>query len=144
MKLRSHMRGAVAEQRWADFDIPAPLLRVCSHIRGADAERMLADLPFLEDNDGLERAVSKRTQQIGCWTHFLRSGFCSRSATGHVWTHVMICVEANFLPASARVRMCQRTFFWCMMQQKHSYLNSLRPSDAIWHWGSWSTLVKLD
>ena len=33
--------------------------------------------------------------------------------------------------------------FWCMMQQKHSYLNSLRHSDAIWHWRSWSTLVKL-
>ena len=29
------------------------------------------------------------------------------------------------------------------MQQKHSYLNSLRLSDAIWHWRSWSTLVKL-
>ena len=37
VKLRSHMRGAVAERRRADFDIPAPLPRVCSHIRGADA-----------------------------------------------------------------------------------------------------------
>ena len=46
----------------ADFDIPATLPRVCSHIRGADAERMQADLPFLEDNDGLERAVSKRAR----------------------------------------------------------------------------------
>ena len=55
------------------------------------AERTRADLPFLEDNDGLERAVSKRTRKIGCWTHFLRSGFC-----------LMICVEANFPPASAR------------------------------------------
>ena len=45
------------------------------------AERTRADLPFLGDNDGLERAVSKRTRQIGCWTHFLRSGFCSRSAS---------------------------------------------------------------
>ena len=35
-----------------------------------------------------------------------------RSATAHVWTHVMICVEANFPPASARARprMCERTF----------------------------------
>ena len=34
-----------------------------------------------------------------------------RSATAHVWTHVMICVEANFLPAPARIRprMCERT-----------------------------------
>ena len=45
------------------------------------AERTRADLPFLEDNDGLERAVSKQTRQIGCWTHFLRSGFWPRSAT---------------------------------------------------------------
>ena len=32
-----------------------------------------------------------------------------RSATAYVWTHVMICVEANFPPASAQ-RMCERTF----------------------------------
>ena len=37
LKLRSHMRGAVAERRRADFDTPAPPPRVCSHIRGADA-----------------------------------------------------------------------------------------------------------
>ena len=66
--------------------------------------QMQADLPFLEDKDGLGRAVSKRTRKIGCWTHLLRRGFCFRSATAHVWTHVMICVEANFPPASARVR----------------------------------------
>ena len=45
------MHGAVAERRRADFDIPAPLPRVCSHIRGADAGRTRADLPFLEDNE---------------------------------------------------------------------------------------------
>ena len=33
--------------------------------------------------------------------------------------------------------------FFFLMQQKHSYLNSLRLSDDIWHWRSWSTLVKL-
>ena len=33
--------------------------------------------------------------------------------------------------------------FFFLMQQNHSYLNSLRPSNAIWHWWSWSTLVKL-
>ena len=37
VKLRSHMPGAVAELRRVDFDIPAPLPRVCSHLRGADA-----------------------------------------------------------------------------------------------------------
>ena len=25
---------------------------------------------------GLERAVSKRTRKVGCWTHLLWSGFC--------------------------------------------------------------------
>ena len=36
-----------------------------------------------------------------------------RSATAHVWTHVMICVEANFPPASARARprKCERTLW---------------------------------
>ena len=68
-----------------------------------------SDLPFLEDNDGLERAVSKRTRKIGCWA--LRP-LRLRSATAHVWTHVMICVAANFPPASARVRprMCELSF----------------------------------
>ena len=63
-----------------------------------------ADLPFLEHKDGLEHAVSKRTWKIGCWTHLLQSGFCSRSAAAYVWTHVMICVGANFPPTSACVR----------------------------------------
>ena len=77
------------------------------------AVRTWADLPFLEDKDGWERAVLKRMRKIGCWTHLLRSGvllplrLCS--ATVYVWTHVMICVEANFLPASAP-RMCERAF----------------------------------
>ena len=104
LKLCSHMRGAVAEQRRADFDIPALLPRVCSHIHGADAER--TDLPFLEDNDGLERAVSKRDAENWVLDPFLAKRILPplrlHSATAHVWTHVMICVKANFPPASAR------------------------------------------
>ena len=66
------------------------------------AERTQADLPFLEDKDGLEHVVSKRTRKIGCWTHWLRRGFCSRSAST---PRVNACnVEANFPPTSARVR----------------------------------------
>ena len=71
LKLCSHMCWAVAERRRADFDIPAHMY----------AEWRQADLPFLEDKDGLERAVSKWTRKIGCWTHLLRSRFCSRSAS---------------------------------------------------------------
>ena len=41
------------------------------------AEWARANLPFIEDTDGLERAVSKQTRKIGCSTHLLRSGFCS-------------------------------------------------------------------
>ena len=58
------------------------------------------DLPFLEDKDGLDRAVSKRTRKIGCWSNLLLR---LRSATVYVWTHVMICVGANSPPASACV-----------------------------------------
>ena len=39
-----------------------------------------ADLTFVEDKDGLEHVVSKRTQKVGCWTHLLQSRFCSRSS----------------------------------------------------------------
>ena len=45
------------------------------------AERTPADLPSLEGKDGMERAVSNQTRKIGCSTHLLRSGFCSRSAS---------------------------------------------------------------
>ena len=96
VKLRSHMREAVAKWRWADFDISAMLPRVCSHIRGADAERTRADPPFLEDKDGLGRAVSRWTRKMGCWTHLLRRGFCSRSA---------------FAP---RPRMCKRMYWFVL------------------------------
>ena len=82
-------------------------LRYCGYVH-TYAMQTQADLPFLGDKDGLERAVSKWTRKIGCWTHLLRSRFCSRSATAYVWTHVMICVEANFPPASVP-RMCERT-----------------------------------
>ena len=62
------------------------------------AGRTRTDLPFPEDKDGSERTVSKRVRKIGCWTHLLRSGFCSHTAIAHVWTHAMIWVEANFPP----------------------------------------------
>ena len=115
IKLRSHMRGAVAERRRADFDIPAPLPRVCSHIRGANAGGSAISWG--------QWWFGARSFEAGAvnWVldPFLAERFCSRSATAHVWTHVMICVEANFPPAPARVRprMCERTFnrlsgFW--------------------------------
>ena len=37
---------------------------------------------------------------------------CLHSTTKHVWTHVMICVEANFSPASFHI--CQRPLHACV------------------------------
>ena len=102
LKLRSHMRWAVAERRRADFDIPAPLPRVCSHIGGADVDgsaiswgqRWFGARGFEADAENwvLDPFVVE-------WI-LLRL----RSATAYVWMHVKICVEANFPPASASVR----------------------------------------
>ena len=91
VKLRSHMRGAVAERRRADFDISWGQWWFGARGFEAGAVNWVLD-PFLAERFLLP----------------LRH----RSATAHVWTHVMICVEANFPPAPARVRprMCERTF----------------------------------
>ena len=109
VKLRSHMHGAVAERRRADFDIPAPPLHVCSHIRGADAggsafswgQRWFGARGFEADAENwvLDPILAER----------ILLPPCLRSATAYVWTHVMICVEANFPPASAPP-MCEHTF----------------------------------
>ena len=98
------MRGAVAERRQADFDISVTLPRLCPYLhraeggwichflrkrwfgaRGfeADAENLVLD-PFVADRISLPLRL--------------------RSANAHVWTQVKICVEANFPPASVRVR----------------------------------------
>ena len=102
LKLRSHMRGAVAERRWADFDIPAPLPRVCSHIHGADAGRSAISWgQWWFGARGFEAEAANWVLDpffVGPILLPLRL----RSATAYVWTHVMICVEANFPPASAR------------------------------------------
>ena len=121
VKLRSHMRGAVAERRRADFDIPAPLLRVCSHIRGADAggsaiswgQRWFETRGFEADAEEwvLDPFVAER----------ILLPLRLRSATAHVWTHVMICVGANFrpLPPASAPRMCEFT--------GHLWIPSQRP-----------------
>ena len=137
-KLRSHMRGTVAERRRADFDIPAPLPRVCSHIRGADAggsaiswgQWWFGARGFEVDaaNWVLDPFLAER----------ILLPLRLRSATAHVWTHVMICVEANFPPASARVRprMCERTFRrhdTIEGQLYDAYVIGMRP---ISHWAT--------
>ena len=105
------MRGAVAERRWADFDIPAPLPRVCSHIRGADAGGSAISLEqWWFGARGFEADAANRVLDPFLAERILLP-LRLRSATAHVWTHVMICVEAIFPPASSRVRprMCERT-----------------------------------
>ena len=52
----------------------------------------------------LERYINKYYYYYYYYYYYLlQSGFCSCSATAYVWMYVMICVEANFPPASARV-----------------------------------------
>ena len=116
------MRGAVAERRQADFDISAPPQRACSHIRGADTggsdiywgQRWFGAHGFKADAENwvLDPFVAVR----------ILLPLCLHSATAYVWTHVMICVEANFLSASAphpphlcsmsTSRMCEHTLTW--------------------------------
>ena len=111
LKLRSHMRGAVAERRRADFDIPAPLPRVRSHIRGADAGGSAISWgQWWFGARGFEADAANWVLDPFLAERILLP-VRLRSATAHVWTHVMICAEDNFPPASARVRpcMCERT-----------------------------------
>ena len=97
------MCGAVAEWRWADFDIPAPLPRVCSHMRRSDA-------------GGFAISCGRR------W--FGARGFeadAEKLAVGP------ICCGADFAPAppppASAPCMCERTFssfhFWCMFGSGH-------------------------
>ena len=112
VKLRSHMRGAVAERRRADFDIPAPLPRVCSHIRGADVGGSAISWgQWWFGARGFEAGAVNWVLDPFLAERFLLP-LRLRSATAHVWTRVMIRVEANFPPAPARVRprMCERSF----------------------------------
>ena len=106
------MRGAVAERRRADFDIPAALPRVCSHIRGADAGwSAISRGQWWFGARGFEGGAVNWVLDPFLAERFLLP-LRLRSATAHVWTHVLICVEANFPPAPARARprMCERTF----------------------------------
>ena len=98
------MRGAVAERRRVDFDIPAPLPQVCSHIRGADAGG--SAIPWGQRWFGARgfEADAENWVSDPFVAEWILLPLCLRSATAYVWTHVMICVEANFPPASARVR----------------------------------------
>ena len=96
------MHGAVAEQRWVDFDIPAPLPQVCSHIPGVDTDgsaiswgkRRVGARGFEADAENcvLDPFVAER----------ILLPLRLRSATAYVRTHVMICVEANFPPTCVR------------------------------------------
>ena len=103
VKVRSHMRGAVAEWRQADFDIPAPLPWVCSHMRKADAggsaiswgQRWVGACGFEADAENwvLDPLVAEGILLP------LR-----------VWTHVMLKPIFRPPPHVSAPRMCERTF----------------------------------
>ena len=98
------MCGVVAERRRADFAIPALLPQVCSHIRGADAGGSAISWgQRWFGARGLEADAENWVSDSFVAERILLP-LRLRSATAYVWTHVMICVEANFLPASTGVR----------------------------------------
>ena len=119
----------VAERRWADFDISAQLQWVCSHICGADVggsaiswgQRWFGARGFKADAENwvLDPFVAER----------ILLPLRLRSTTAYVWTYVMICVEANFPPASARVRSAHvwtyhyRHIVWYNMIPSYQYRN---------------------
>ena len=96
VKLCSYMREAVAGQRRADLDVPAPLSRACGlrNILSRNAMSVRAEV-------GLEAWFWSGCGKLGVGPIFaerISLPLCLRSATTYVWTHVMICVEANFHP----------------------------------------------
>ena len=114
------MRGAVAGRRWADFEIPAPLPRVCSHIRGAEAGGSAISWgQWWFGARGFEADVANWVLDPFLAERFLPP-LRHRFATAHVWTHVMICVEANFPPASTRA--CVNVPLTFMLADKNFYL----------------------
>ena len=99
LRLGTQHKGTLTWLRSGDRRILPFPLRHNGHVH-TYVEQTRADLPFVDDKGGLEHTVSKQMHKIGCWTHLLQSGFCFHSASVYVWKHVMICVEANFPPAS--------------------------------------------
>ena len=103
-KQRSLMPGAVAERRRADFDIPVPQPQVCSHVCAVDTggsaislgQRWFGVCGFEENAENWVLGPFVAERILLTLRH--------RSATTYVWTHVMICVGANFPPASDRFR----------------------------------------
>ena len=88
LKLRSHKRGAVAERRRADFDIPAALPRVCSHIRGADAGGSAISWgQWWFGARGFEAGAVNWVLDPFLAERFLLP-LRLRSATAHVWTYL--------------------------------------------------------
>ena len=69
------------------------------------AVRTWADLPFLEDKDGWERAVLKRMRKIGCWTPFVAErGFAPSPPLLRDRVCVNACNDLCWSQFSARVR----------------------------------------
>ena len=138
LKLRSHMRGAVAERRRADFDIPAPLPRVCSHIRGADAERTRsgcgADAEWTRSGCGADTEWTRSGRGRIC--HFLKTMMVwsvrFRSGRGKLSVGPISC-GADFAPAPPllRDRACVNTCNDLCWSQFSARLGP-RPPAHVW------------
>ena len=133
VKLRSHMRGAVAELRRADFDIPAPLPRVCSHIRGVDAERICH---FLRTKMVWSARFRSGRGKLGvgpisCGADFapapppLRDRACVNTCNDLCWSQ---------FSARLRPRMCEPTLTRKMFPFD-DVIMTMEPTSALWYGG---------
>ena len=132
------MCGAVAERRRADFDIPTSLPQVCSHIRGAVAERTRSGSAISWGQwwfgaRGFEADVANWVLDpfLAEW---ILLPLRLRSATAHVWTHVMIYVKANFPPASARACVNVPLVYKCHAVIKILYKNFTHRNPKYFGW----------
>ena len=127
------MHESVAGRRRAYFDIPALVPRTCSYIGEWMAEHLKQICHVCEGRSRIV-AVSKRMQTIGCCTRFLRSRFFARSISAP-WPRMceldaMICVQANFPPASLRIHSTHvSTYFQSPVNNWSSLIQAM-----AWHW----------
>ena len=131
------MRRVVAERRWADFDIPALLPRVCSHMRWADVgrsaiywgQRWFWARGFEADAEKwvLDPFVAER----------ILLPLRLRSVTAYVWTHVMICVEPIFRPRLLPAYLQTMSYLWTKYLEigwnvQDNPVDMLRPWTGHW------------
>ena len=158
------MRGVVAERRRADFDIPAPLPRVCSHIRGADAGgsaicwgqwwfgargfeagavNWVLD-PFLTERFLLRDCACVNACNDLCWSQFsarVRPRMCERTfrMSGrpyHVTTGFYYCIlySIDLLPFHFTSFLISSYLKFLPRKSKDKVMAKIKTDGYIWDW----------